>query len=101
MTGNDDSDITGAEAAVDRVFEQPERIAFAKFFAVHVSTPRRPQPGQCRISRPAPCELPQAPEHSAKTPSCIPLFPGKTSGDRSNTRTSRPAALLYPRAQIL
>ena len=44
MAGNDDSDVPGAESAIDRVFEQSQRVAFVEFLAIHglcsSSTPR-------------------------------------------------------------
>src|SRR5438552_17495639 len=81
VPGHDDADIARAYAAMDRVFEQSERIAFVKFFAIHTlflvySSPfihHRRQPGRCRTSQPVPCELRTEPQHTSRTPSCISL----------------------------
>ena len=35
VAGNDDSDVPAAKSAVDRVFEQSQRIAFVEFLAIH------------------------------------------------------------------
>src|SRR5262245_60418607 len=36
MAGDDDSDVAAAKSAVDRVFEQSQRVTFVKFLAIHV-----------------------------------------------------------------
>src|SRR5207247_6706195 len=40
MAGNDDADVPAAKSAVDRVFEQSQRVAFVEFLAIHMATPR-------------------------------------------------------------
>ena len=36
VAGDDNADVAAAKSAVDRVFEQSQRIAFVEFLAVHV-----------------------------------------------------------------
>src|SRR5499427_11005354 len=91
VPGNHDSDVSGTESAVDRVFEQSQRVSFVELLAVHRFTPRPRGSSRSRISPPVPCELPLEPEHIVKTPLCIQLFLARKNGDLSNNRTFRPA----------
>src|SRR5947207_1394644 len=35
MSGNDDSDVPAAQSAMDRVFEQSQRVALVEFLTIH------------------------------------------------------------------
>src|SRR5262245_21480909 len=36
MAGYDDSNVSATKSAVDGVFEEPQRVSFIEFFAIHV-----------------------------------------------------------------
>ena len=57
MAGNDDSDVAAAKSAVDRMFEQSQRVAFVEFLAIHAvllvyssTIPRPRRSSRCRTS---------------------------------------------------